>query len=150
MDINQQRESRWRGEPGVGDVPWNVKKLPSVEYQCTSSSFLLSFFYFLSLPLQQSPVTPFVISFSFSLSTLPQHFPLTHPRLSPVILFIPFFSPFCCGFPPIQVHTSQVSARPYTLLVSLRSVTIVTGRMDDRQGPAPLSSSSPFWNTPHS
>lgn len=56
------RESRWRGELGVRDFPSSVKKLPRMEYQCTSSSFLLSSFYFLSLPLQQSPVTPLVIS----------------------------------------------------------------------------------------
>lgn len=76
-------------------------------------------------------------------------FSLSYPRLSPVILFIPFFLPFCCGFPSIQVHTSQVSARPYTPLPSLREVAVVTGRMDDRQGLVPLSSSSPLWNTTH-
>lgn len=77
-----------------------------------------------------------------SLSTLPLHFSLAHPRLSPVILFIPFFSPFCRGFPPIQVYTSQVSARPCTPLPSLRGAAVVTGWMDDRQVPAPLNSSS--------
>lgn len=79
-----------------------------------------------------------------SVSTLPLHFSLTHPRLSPVILVIPFFLPFCRGFPPIQVHTSQVFVRPYTPLPSLRGVAVVTGRIDDRQGTAPLSSSSSF------
>lgn len=53
----------------------------------------------------------------------------------------PLFSPFCRGFPPIQVHTSQVPARPYACLPSLRGVAVVTARMDDRQGPVPLSSS---------
>lgn len=79
-----------------------------------------------------------------SLSTFPLHFSLGRPRLSPVILFIPSFSPFCRGFPPIQVHTSQVSARPYTPLPSLRGVAVVTGRMDDRQAAMPPSSSSPL------
>lgn len=80
------------GEFGVREFPSSVKKLSCVEYQCTSSSFLLSAFYFLSLPLQQSPVTPLAISFS-SLSTLPLLFSLAHPCLSPVILFIPYFLP---------------------------------------------------------
>lgn len=53
------------------------------------------------------------------LSTLPLLFPLANPCLSPVILFIPFFLPFCRGPPPTHVHTSQVSARPYTPLPSL-------------------------------
>lgn len=123
-----------------------MKKLSCVEYQCTSSSILLSAFYFLSLPLQQSPVTPLANSVS-SLSTLPLLFSLSHPCLSPVILFIPYFLPFYRGFPAIQVHTSQVSARPYAPLPSLSGVAVGTGKMDDRQGPMPASPL--LFETPH-
>lgn len=51
-------KSRWRQEWGVGDFPSSVKKQSCVEYQCTSSSFFLSAFYFLSLQLQRSPLAP--------------------------------------------------------------------------------------------
>lgn len=73
------RESRWKGEFGVRDFPSSVKKQSCVEYQYTSSSFLLSAVYFLSLPLQQSPVT-----LSASLSFLIVHPPsalFSHPSL---------------------------------------------------------------------
>lgn len=134
-------KSRWRQEWGVGDFPSSVKKQSCVEYQCTSSSFFLSAFYFLSLQLQRSPLAPPAMRLSSS-STLLLHFSLTQPRMSPVILFIPFFSPFCRSFPSIEVHTSQVSTRPYTLLPSLRGSVVVTGRVDDRQGQTLLISSS--------
>lgn len=136
-----------------------MKKPPRVEYQCTSSSFLLPAFYFLSLPLQQSPVTPLAISFFphcppslctfFFLSRLPS--PACHLSSSSS----PSPRPSVAVSPPIQVHTSQVSARPYAPLPSLGGVAAVTGRMDDRQGPAPPSSASsssslpPLFEAPH-
>lgn len=85
-----------------------------------------------------------------SLSNLPVHSPFAHPRMSPVILFIRLLlGPFCRGFPPIQVHTSQVSARPCAPLPSLGAVAVVTGGMDDGQLLAPLNSTSALWNTTH-
>lgn len=57
------------------------------------------------LPLPVSPTATITchpsrrLSLS-SLSTLPLLFSLAHPCLSPVILFIPFFLPFCRGSPP--------------------------------------------------
>lgn len=48
---------RWTGKFRVRGFPSSVKKLSCVEYQCICSSFLLPASSFLSLPLQQSPVT---------------------------------------------------------------------------------------------
>lgn len=110
-----------------------------------SMHFLILSSVFLLLPV--TPTATITCHSFSSLSTLHPHFPHAHPRLSPVILFIPFFSSFCRGFPPIRVHTSQVSARPYTLLLSLRGVAIVTGRMDDRQDQH-LSAPPPLFQTP--
>lgn len=136
-------ESQGERKSEESDFPSSVKKQSCVEYQCTSSSFFPSAFYFLSLQQQQSPLAPHAVLLSLSSSsTLLLHFSLTHPRMSPVILFILFFSPFCRSFPPIEVHTSQVSPRPYTLLPSPGGTAMVTGRADDRQGQTLLIPSS--------
>ncbi|CAB1450920.1 unnamed protein product [Pleuronectes platessa] len=109
----------------AGTAAWDFPLPYCREYQCTSSSFLLSAFHFLSLPLQQSPVTPLAISLSLSIVQPPSALsprPIPACHLSPP----PVSSPFCCGFPHIQVHTSQVPARPYTPLASLRGAAVVT------------------------
>lgn len=51
-------------------------------------------------------------------------------------------SPFRRAFPPIEIHTPQVSSCPYTPWPSLGGFAMVTGRMDDRQGQTLLRSSS--------
>lgn len=110
--MEQHTESRWRGASETSlqvwrNCPvWNINALPH-PFVCLPSTSCHS-----HSNNHLSPLSPSL----FPHSTLPLHFCLAHPRLSPVILFIPFFLPFCCGFPPIQVHTSQVSARPYTRL----------------------------------
>lgn len=91
VEATKWRESRWKGEFGVRDFPSSVKKLSCVEYQCTSSSFLLSAFYFLSLPLQQSPVTPlafFIVHPPAALFSRPSSLVTCHPLhpLHPLLL----------------------------------------------------------------
>lgn len=120
----------WRNSPA-----WNINALPH-PFFCLHSTSCHS-----NCNDHLSPLPPCASLLSSS-STLLLHFSLTQPRMSPVILFIPFFSPFCRSFPPIEVHTSQVSTRPYTLLPSLRGSAVVTGRVDDRQGQTLLISSS--------
>lgn len=68
---------KWTGKFRVRGFPSSVKKPSCVEYQCTCSSFRLSAISFLSLPLQQSPVTllfprcpPSLCSFPFAPSLL--------------------------------------------------------------------------------
>lgn len=89
-------KSRWRQEWGVGDFPSSVKKQFCVEYQCTSSSFFLSAFYFLSLQLQRSPLAPPAMRLSslFIVHSPPALFPYPashvtchplHPLLFPLL-----------------------------------------------------------------
>lgn len=93
---NDGEKSRWRREWGVGDFPSSVKKQSCVEYQCTSSSFFLSAFYFLSLQLQRSPLAPPAVRLSslFIVHSPPALFPYPashvtchplHPLLLPLL-----------------------------------------------------------------
>lgn len=120
---------------------WNINALPHLFF-CLPSTSCLS-----QCNNHLSPLSP-------SLSFLIVH-PSLCSFLSPILACHLSSSSFPSSCPsvvvspptPIHVHTSQVSARPYTPLPSLGGVAVVTGKMDDRQGPMPAPPL--LFETPH-
>lgn len=116
----------------------NLEQEPSFKCEETISCGI-SMCFFIPSACILLPVTP-VATITCHPSRLPPlHCPLSptlFPQPSLLVTCHPHHSllllPFCRAFPPIQLHTSQISARPYTPLPSLRGVAEVTDGIDDR------------------
>lgn len=127
---------------------WNINALPHL-FSCLPSTSCHS-----HCNNHLSPLSPSLfLHCPPSLCT----FSLARPHLSPVILFIPFFSPFCRGFPSSSSsHLTGSRSSVRSPALPLGGVAAVTGRMDDRwQGRGGGVSASqlllpPPRNTPHS